>query len=73
MDFGLKESTKVEDCEKANTTLINSLFQAIKEVNKSTSLRYFRPGKWTKNELRPIKMIFKNLMEKKYLFPLSIN
>ena len=36
MVFGLKESTKVEDCEKSDMSLVDSLFQAIKGVSKPT-------------------------------------
>jgi len=65
MVFGLKECTKVEDYEKSDVSLINSLFQAVKGVNKPTSLKYSRVGKWSQNKMRPINMNFKDLEEKK--------
>ena len=45
MDFGFKESTKVEDCEKSDMSLVDSLFQVVKGVSKPTSLKYFGLGK----------------------------
>ena len=45
--FGLKESTKVEDCEKSDMSHVDSLFQAVKKASKPTSLKYFRLGKWS--------------------------
>ena len=68
MVFGLKESTKVADFEKSNMSLVDSLFQAVKRVSKPSSLKYFRLGKWSQNKVRPIKMIFKDLEEKKVFF-----
>ena len=68
MVFGLKESTKVEDCEKSDMSLVDSLFQAVKGVSKPSSLKYFRLGKWSQNKVRPIKMIFNELEEMKVLF-----
>ena len=65
MALGRKESTQVEDCEKSAISLINSRFQAVEGKNKPTSLKYFRLGKWSQNKVRPIKIVFKSLEEKK--------
>ena len=51
MVFGLKQSIKAENCE---ISLINGLFQAVKGVNKPTSLKYFRLGKWKQNKVKLI-------------------
>ena len=64
MVFGLKESTKVEDYEKSDISLINSLFQAVKGMNKPTSLKYFRLSKWSQNKVRPIMQGMISLLKK---------
>ena len=35
---GLKESTKVEDCENSDMSLVDSLIQSVKGVSKPRSL-----------------------------------
>ena len=65
MAFKPKESTKVEDWEKSDISLINSLFPAVEGQNKPTSLKSFRLGKCSQNKVRPIKIVFKSLEEKK--------
>ena len=33
MVFGLKESTKVADCERSDMAIVDSLFQVVKNLN----------------------------------------
>ena len=42
MVFRLKESTKVEDCEKSDISLINSRFQAVEGKMNQNSLQELR-------------------------------
>ena len=65
MVFGLKDSTKIEDCGKNEMSLVDSLFHAVKGVSKLTPSKSYSLGKWSQNKIRPIKMIFKDLEEKK--------
>ena len=44
MVFGLKEPNKDVNSEKNDMSFINGLLQAVKEVNKPTSLTYFKLG-----------------------------
>ena len=71
--FGFKKSTKVGDCEKSDMSLVDSRFQGLKGVSISTILTMFKLGKWSQNKVRPIKMIFKDLEEKKVFFPRYIS
>ena len=63
----------MEDCEKSDMSLVDSLFQAVKGVSKPTSLKYFRLVKWRQNKVIPIKMVFEDIEEKKVFFLLYIN